>query len=138
MQSERRYSGVECRAVGRTLSGPVIRYGEISPSHKERFLPDSLDISPGATYQLDYRHDFYRPLTWTGAGLFIENTAQALNIRAEIPETPARQSWRLKKLLSGRLSGFSLEFEAKRDNRSSGIRIVESADLKGIGLVGST
>lgn len=136
MQSERRYSGVECRAVGRTLSGPVIRYGEISPSHKERFLPDSLDISPGATYQLDYRHDFYRPLTWTGAGLFIENTAQALNIRAEIPETPLG-NLALREVANGRLSGFSLEFEAKSDDRSSGIRVVESADLKGIGLVGS-
>ena len=40
---ERRSVG-EFRAEGRRLSGVVMKYGDISPFHRERFLPGSLRV----------------------------------------------------------------------------------------------
>ena len=37
MTVERRPSATELRVEGRKLSGTVMRYGEVSPSHRERF-----------------------------------------------------------------------------------------------------
>ena len=36
---ERRTFGTEVRAEGRRLSGVVLAYGDVSPSHRERFEP---------------------------------------------------------------------------------------------------
>ena len=44
MNAERRYCGVELRAEGRRLYGPAIRYGDISPTHKERFEPGAFSL----------------------------------------------------------------------------------------------
>ena len=132
--NERRYAGAELRAEGRTLSGPVVVYGEVSPSHREKFLPGSIPLSPAETVQLDYRHDQYRTLTWTGAGLSLADTPGALMARAEIPETPVG-NLALAEVREGKLTGFSLEFHARQESRESGIRVIERADLVGIGVV---
>ena len=42
---ERREAGGEIRVEGRRLSGVVMKYGDISPSHRERFLPGSLRLA---------------------------------------------------------------------------------------------
>lgn len=133
-RGERRYSGAELRAEGRTLSGPVVRYHEISPGHREKFLPGSLPLSPTETIQLDYRHDQYRTLTWTGAGLVLEDTPEALLARAEIPATPVGDL-ALAEVREGKLTGFSVEFHARQESRESGIRVIERADLVGVGVV---
>ena len=39
---ERRAAIGEIRVEGRKLTGVVMRYGEVSPSHKERFEPGAL------------------------------------------------------------------------------------------------
>ena len=42
---ERRAALGEIRVEGRKLTGVVMRYGEVSPSHKERFEPGSLRMA---------------------------------------------------------------------------------------------
>ena len=37
-------SPLECRATGRTLEGPAIRYGDVSSFHKERFEPGAFTL----------------------------------------------------------------------------------------------
>ena len=39
---ERFSAGLEVRAEGRNLTGTVLRYGDVSPSHRERFEPGSI------------------------------------------------------------------------------------------------
>ena len=65
---ERRAALGEIRVEGRRLSGVVMRYGEVSPSHKERFEPGSLRMAD--TVHLDLNHDRERAVAWhPGGGL---------------------------------------------------------------------
>ena len=50
-----RRAASEVRIEGRKLTGTVITYGEVSPSHKERFEPASLRAAE--TVLLDLHHD---------------------------------------------------------------------------------
>ena len=54
MTPERR-SGVEFRVSGRTLTGVVLRYGDVSPGHKERFTSGAFGPEPRAV--LNVQHD---------------------------------------------------------------------------------
>ena len=131
---ERRFSGAECRAEGRLLIGPALVYGDVSPSHKERFEAGAFSLD-GTTRWLDLRHDKSRMLAWTnGGGLTLDDTESALMVRAELPETPLHDS-ALQQVRDGELSGFSIEFHAREERQEGGIRIVSTALLDGIGLV---
>ena len=133
---ERHYSGVEVRASGRTLEGPALVYGDTSPSHRERFERGAFDLD-GTTRWLDYRHRREVALAWTnGGGLTISNTPQALMVRAELPAIPAADRT-LEELRSGKLTGLSIEFRPLKERREGNIRVVEKAELRGIGVVGS-
>ena len=63
---ERRAALGEIRVEGRKLTGVVMRYGEISPSHKERFEPGSLRMADAV--HLDLNHDRERVVAWHPAG----------------------------------------------------------------------
>lgn len=39
-------AGAEFRVAGRTLSGTVLRYGDLSPEHRERFAPGAFAPVP--------------------------------------------------------------------------------------------
>ena len=132
---ERRFSGAEVRSAGRTLTGPALRYGDISAGHAERFEAGAFDLD-GTTRYLDIEHDRTRMLAWTGAGLELSDTPDALEVRATLPETPLHNA-ALRMVRDGKLNGFSIEFHAKAERRDSGIRVVEKADLVGVGLVGA-
>ena len=81
------------------------------------------------------RHDPDRVIAYTGGGgLTLEDRAEALHVRAVLPEIPAAER-ALADVRAGRLRGFSIEFRATEERRESGIRVVSSADLSGIGLV---
>ena len=129
---ERRYSGIEVRAEGRRLIGPAVTYGEVSPSHRERFEPGAL--RPADTVYLDYQHDRSRVLAHSGAGLVLRDTDTALIVEATLPSIPLADV-ALDEVRSGKLGGFSLEFRAVEERTEDGIRIVSGADLPGIGLV---
>ena len=62
---ERAIRPLELRAEGRRLEGTILKYGEVSPSHRERFLPGAFSLDPGTTRWLDYRHDRTRVLAHT-------------------------------------------------------------------------
>ena len=114
--------------AGRTLTGRVMTYGDISPGHRERFLPGAFGPEPRA--DLNIQHD--ASLVVLNAGEFVlSDSDRALEIRADLPPGSAA----LSLVRRGALSGFSVEFNARRESRSGGTRVIERADLVGIGLV---
>ncbi len=134
---ERTIRPLELRAEGRRLEGTILKYGEISPSHRERFLPGAFSLDPGTTRWLDYRHDSTRVLAHTeGGGLTLRDSPEALLLEAELPALPLSER-ALDEIASGTLQGLSIEFRAESESREGNIRVVEKADLAGIGLVPS-
>ena len=121
-------AGAEFRVAGRTLSGRVMTYGDISPEHRERFLPGAFGPAPSAP--LNIQHD--RNMIVLDAGDFVlSDTPRALEIRAELPAGSAA----LSLVRRGALNGYSVEFHARAERRESGVRVIERAALVGIGLV---
>ena len=138
LETERTLRPLELRAEGRRLEGIVLQYEETSPSHRERFLPGAFSLDPGTTRWLDYRHDRTRVLAHTGngGGLTLRDSPEALLLEAELPALPLSER-ALGEIASGALQGLSIEFRAESESRDGGIRVVEKADLAGIGLVAS-
>ena len=134
-RTERLYSGVELRAEGRRLLGPAIRYGDVSPSHKERFEAGAFDLSADETRWLDVGHDQTRVIAYTnGGGLELRDTPEALEIEATLPQIPLADV-ALAEVKAGKLKGFSIEFKAITERMESGLRVISSAALEGVGLV---
>ena len=107
MEFERRYSGTEFRAEGRRLSGTVMRYGDISPSHRERFEPGSLRMAEAV--HLDLHHDVERAVAWhPGGGLTLQNGRGELRMTAALPPIPAADR-ALAEIKAGRVDGLSVE-----------------------------
>ena len=130
---ERRFSDTEFRAEGRRLSGIAMKYGDISPGHRERFEPKSLRLAD--TVHLDLFHDVEKVIAWhPGGGLKLTNTRDALSLVAELPPIPAANR-ALDEVRSKMVGGLSVEFKEVTDRRENGIRIIESALLTGVGIV---
>ena len=131
--TERLATGTEIRAEGRRLSGIVMRYGDVSPSHKERFAPGSLRLAESV--HLDLFHDVERAVAWMpGGGLELRQDKDALRLSATLPPIPAANR-ALDEIRSKRVTGLSVEFKATRERRDGEIRIIEQAVLSGIGIV---
>ena len=132
---ERRAAAAELRVEGRKLSGTVMQYGAVSPSHRERFLQGSLRLAE--TVHLDLFHDPLKAVAWhPGGGLTLTNSREALTMRADLPPLPAADR-ALAEIRGGQISGLSVEFQAEKENRSGGLRVIEQAVLRGIGIVRS-
>ena len=135
MTIERRAALGELRVEGRTLTGTVLRYGEVSPSHRERFAPGALRMAESV--HLDLYHDRERVIAWApGGGLELVPGDAAMALRAELPPIPAADR-ALAEIREGKTTGLSVEFRAVRETREAGIRVIEDAVLNGIGLVRS-
>ena len=133
MTVERRSAAVELRVEGRKLSGVVMNYGEVSPSHRERFEPGSLRMAESV--HLDLHHDIERAVAWhPGGGLTLDNGRDALTMRAELPPIPAADR-ALDEIRSGAVRGLSVEFRPVKERRDADIRVIEDAVLTGIGIV---
>lgn len=130
---ERRTAATELRVDGRKLTGTAMRYGEVSPSHKERFEPGAFRMAE--TVILDLHHDRERAVAWTGAGLELADGDDSLEMRAEVPPIPAGDK-ALEEVRSG-FNGLSVEFRCLKERRDGDIRVVEEAELIGIGIVRS-
>ena len=127
-----RREGVELRADGRTLIGAAIRYGDVSPSHRERFEAGALTVSPDLAPTLGHRTG--RVLAY-GDDVTVEDRADALIVSAHLPRTDTADK-ALDGVRSGRFRGWSVEFQARRETRdANGIRVIEAADLPGLALV---
>ena len=69
-----------------------------------------------------------------GGGLSFEDTADALRVRLELPDTTEGRDVRV--LVSrGILSGLSAEFKALKDEWRGTERTILSAELRGVGVV---
>ena len=69
-----------------------------------------------------------------GGGLELRDTGTALEVTAHLPEIPAAMR-ALADVKAGRLRGFSIEFDAVQETRDGDIRVVQRAELAGVGLV---
>ena len=134
MKLERRSAFGELRAKGRRVIGPALRYGDVSPSHRERFEPGAIDVATGRTYWLDREHNQEIVLAHTGSGLELRAENDGLFIEAELAAIPAADR-ALEDVKSGMLTGLSVEFHALQERQEAGIRVIESAELIGVALV---
>ena len=121
-------AGCEFRVAGRTLTGRVMTYGDISPGHRERFQPGA--FGPAPTAPLNIQHD-PNMVVLSAGDYVLSDSPRALEIRAELPAGSAA----LKLVRRGALNGYSVEFHARQERREGAIRVVERAELVGIGLV---
>ena len=130
---ERRAALGEIRVEGRKLTGTVMRYGEVSPSHRERFEPGSLRMADAV--HLDLNHDRERAVAWhPGGGLELADQGEALELSAELPPIPAADR-ALDEIRAGKTLGLSVEFQAVKESRVGGVRVIEEALLTGVGIV---
>ena len=86
---ERRFAPLEYRGEGRTLEGVAVKYGDTArlPFGSERFEPGAFGDVAGADVILNVQHDRGRPIARTGGGLVLEDSREALAIRADLPAT---------------------------------------------------
>ena len=135
MLNEYRYA--ELRAEGeRQLSGVAIKYGDVAalPFGRERFEVRAFGDLGAADVILNTMHDRRRPLARSGSGLTLTDTPQALEVRAELPNTREADDT-LALVKSGVYRGLSIEFAATRERMVSGVRSIQAARLTGIGVV---
>ena len=132
--TERWTGKTELRLEGRKLTGTVMRYGDVSPTHRERFEQGSLRMA--AAVPLNLFHDAERAIAWMpGGGLELVDGEAALELAAELPPIPATDR-ALAEIRAGRTTGLSVEFHAMKERRDGEVRVIESAELRGVGLVG--
>ena len=130
---ERRAAIGELRVEGRKLTGTVLNYGEVSPSHRERFEPGSIRMAEAVI--LDLFHDPERAVAYQpGGGLELVDGERSLELTAELPPIPAATR-ALEEIRTGKVTGLSVEFRALKESRDGGVRVIEEAELAGIGLV---
>ncbi len=123
---------IRAEAAGRTLTGVLVPFGKVSPSHRERFLPGSLTPAPRGV--INAAHDRSRAISgWPDAVEFRE-TADGFEATITVDDTDeARQA--VEEVRAGRLNGFSVEFNRALSSMVDGVREVREAVLIGVGLV---
>ena len=136
MTTEFRYC--EVRREGRTLEGTAISYSDVARvgGRSERFSPGAFGADVGALdVLLNVQHDRGRMLCRTqGGGLCLNDTAEALEIVATLPETTEAAD--VLQLVDAKiLRGFSLEFQPIQTRMEGGTRVIQSARLVAIGVV---
>ena len=135
MNVERLTCGTELRAEGRRLVGVVMRYGDISPSHRERFEPGSIRLADAVSLNLHHRP--LEAVAWhPGGGLELRQERRALTMTATLPPIPAADR-ALEEVRTGATTGLSVEFRALRERRDGDLRIIENSVISGIGIVRS-
>ena len=137
---ERLASGLELRREGRRIIGPALLYGDVSPSHREKFAVGAFraDLQDTRTRWLDTEHRLREAIAFTGGGgLTISEDNSGVYLDADIPAIPAGDA-ALSDVALKRLNGLSVEFRPVRESQDqNGIRIVHEARVNGFGLVGS-
>ena len=131
---------------GRSLVGiavPFNQWAEINEppiSYRERFLPDSVEVSPSTTLRIGHAAQGV-PLARVGAGTIrFESTAEGLQFRADLPESRGDL---IEALERGDLDGsVSIGFVKVRDVKKPAprssvayLRTVQSAYLDHLAIV---
>lgn len=130
---ERRFC--ELRAEGRTLEGEALVYGDeaVFPWGRERIEAGA--FAPVGDVILNRQHDRKTPLARTGGGgLELNDTPEALRIRASLPETEAANDT-LTLVREKILRGLSIEFHSTAERGEGDLRIIEKARLVGVAVV---
>ena len=84
---------------------------------------------------LDLGHDREVAVAWhPGGGLELSDRGEALELTAELPPIPAADR-ALDEIRTGKVTGLSVEFQAVKEARVGGVRVIEEALLTGIGIV---
>jgi len=128
MTAERRTA--EIRLAGRTLTGIAMPYETRAQDRAELFRAGAFAPLPD-NIALNLQHDAVREIASLRNGLVLQDTPAALELRAELREDSAE----LNLVRRGVLNGLSVEFHALEESRQNGIRVIEKAQLAGIGLV---
>ena len=116
------------------LAGVVMDYSDEGRilGGRERFERGSINIRDGVI--LNRMHDRLRPLARAPETLRLDDSAERLTLVAEMPAT--QDAADVHRLVQARvLRGLSLEFVATAERFDSGTRVIESADLTGVGVV---
>ncbi len=122
MTTVERRAAVEIRVEGRRLTGVLMRYGDVSKSHRERFAPGSLRAAP--VVHLDLHHDPERAVAWLpDGGLTLRDEETALLLAADRA---------LDEVRTGKVGGLSVEFRAIKESVVDGIRVIHEALLSGL------
>ncbi|MCY3608983.1 MAG: HK97 family phage prohead protease [Acidimicrobiaceae bacterium] len=117
-------------ADGKTLGGFAVKYGDIAPRFGERIEPGAFERR-ASPLVLRLQHDPQRPIADSGGSLTVVDSAEGLRV-----STPLREgSAELDLVRRGTLRGLSVEMEVRRERREGGLRVIEAADLLGVGLV---
>ena len=136
MAIEFRFAAVEVRAAdGGLIEGVVMPYGreaDIAGAFRESV--DAGAFGPIGDVILNLMHDRREPLARTeGGGLTLEDGADRLFLRADIPEYRADVRDQVKRRI---LRGFSVEMEVKAEDwPTPNRRVIRAATLWGVGLV---
>ena len=128
-EGEHRAALGELRVEGRTLSGTVMRYGEVSPSHRERFEPGAFRMAESVV--LDLAHNREKALAWSpGGGLELVDGDGSLELTAELPPIPAADR-ALDEIRAGKNDGphRSNSVPMKESRVDGGMRVIEEAEL---------
>ena len=132
---ERRAALGEIRVEGRKISGIVLRYGEVSPSHRERFEVGAMRLADAV--HLDLHHDREKVIAFhPNGGLTIAGEGDVVELFADLPPIPGADR-ALEEIRAGTTSGLSVEFRCVKERREAGIRVIEEAVLSGVALVRS-
>lgn len=127
---------VEIRAVpdSREIAGVVLSYGNeaVLPWGRERFVPGSITWSDST--MLTLQHDRTKPLARIGAGLFLEDSDNALSMRATMPSTTLGNDT-LELVRAGVLRGLSLEFVPSRTRNEGRVAVIEAARMTALSVV---
>ena len=134
---EKRFAEFRSEA-GRRLIGTLVKYGDTAKlpgGIKERFMPGAFGDVAALDVILNGHHDRGRPLARTGgAGLVLEDSADALSMTATLPKTRDADDV-LELVRTGVLRGLSLEFAAQSERMESATRVIERARLGGLAVV---
>lgn len=127
---------IEIRAIPdtREIAGVVLSYGNeaVLPWGRERFEPGSVEWSDST--MLTLQHDRAKPLARVGAGLVLEDSENALTMRANMPRTSLGEDV-LTLVRDGVLRGLSLEFVASRTRNDGRVAVIEKARMTGLSVV---
>ena len=130
---ERRPGG-ELRAEGRRLTGTVMRFGDVSPSHRERFEPGAFAFAEAVP--LNLFHDPERAVAWRpGGGLELRQDRDSLAMTATLPRSRPRIAPGAGP--AGRGDGLVGRISRRPRAPGHGLRVIEAATLSGIGIVRS-
>ena len=112
-------------------------YGDVAriPHGRETFSPGAFGDVGGLDVRMNIQHDRRRLIARTGGGgLVLTDSPERLSIRADLPETRDADD-ALLMVQSRILRGLSIEFDSLSERTDGDLRIVDRADLSGIGLV---